>query len=126
MEVQSIPYVADVAAWLIAFALTASSEMAVVGWLGRRLEPCLARRLALSVYANLATHPVVWFVVPTLIPHWATATLVSEIWAWVAEAAFYRLTLRAAGWRAAVGLSLAANLSSFGLGLALWALGVLR
>ncbi len=121
MEARAVPYVA---AWVMAFALTATSEMAVVGGLGRRLEPRLARRLALSVYANLATHPVVWFVVPTLISHWGKATLVAELWAWLAEAAFYRLTFSAAHWRAALGLSLAANLFSFGLGLALWALGL--
>jgi hypothetical protein len=121
METRSVAYIG---AWLIAFALTVTSEAAVVGWWARRLEPRLTRRLALCFFANLATHPLVWFVFPALAGTWARATVASELWAWLVEAAFYRVTFSSSGWGAALGLSLVANLFSFGLGLTLWALGV--
>jgi hypothetical protein len=118
------PHISESGAWLIAFALTLASELAAVGWLARRLEPHTGRRLALCTFANLATHPLVWFFFPAVLSPWVLATLVSEVWAWLVEAAFYRLTFPHASWRASLLLSLAANLTSFGLGLVLWAIGV--
>jgi hypothetical protein len=46
-----------VAAWLLAFALTLVAETCLLGWLARRAEPNVRRRLSLVVVANLATHP---------------------------------------------------------------------
>jgi hypothetical protein len=114
-----------VRAWLTAFCLTLAIEMPALAFLGRRAEPSLSRRAAAAMLANAVSHPVVWFAFPALGLAWGATTALSELWAWLVEASLYRLAFRAATWRLALGLSLAANLLSFGLGLALWALHIL-
>ncbi len=114
---------APVCWWFVAFLLTLLVECPVLGWLLRSAGTSTARLLALTLFANLATHPAVWFVFPALpYPYWATLTL-SELWAWLAEAWFWGLVLPALGWRRAGWASLCSNLGSFGLGWALFRLG---
>ncbi len=115
-----------VTAWLVAFGLTVAIEVPVLAWLGRRAEPSARRRTALVLFANLASHPAVWFVFPALPLAWALTTALSETWAWLVEAALYRLTFARVRTREALLLSLAANLASFGTGLAFSALGTLH
>ncbi len=112
--------------WLVAFALTLVVEVPAVAWLARRLDPRVSRRAALALLGNAVTHPAVWFVFPALRLGWLETTLLSETWAWLGEGVLYRAGLARARWRPALAVSLAANLLSFGLGLALWAVGVLR
>ena len=49
--------------WLAAFLLTVAVEVPVAALLLRRAEPDRVRLVLLVVFANLATHPIVWFVV---------------------------------------------------------------
>jgi hypothetical protein len=111
--------------WFVAFCLTLLVELPAVVLLARRLEPRPYRRAALALLGNALSHPPVWFVFPALGLGWLATTALSETWAWLVEGAVYRAGFARSGWRAALGVSLAANLLSFGLGLALWALGVL-
>ncbi len=111
--------------WLAAFCLTLLVEVPAVLLLARRLEPRPARRVALVLLGNALSHPAVWFVFPALGLGWLATTSVSETWAWLVEGVVYHAGLADAGWRPALGLSLVANLLSFGLGLGLWAVGAL-
>jgi hypothetical protein len=90
--------------WFIAFLLTLTIELPIVLLLLRRIEPDLARMGALVVFANLATHPIVWFV------------LTQPLLIGTPEAVFYAVTLRGLGARRALGVSLAANAASFLVG----------
>ncbi len=81
------------------------------------VERSLGRRVGAVIAANLATHPLVWFLFPGLaVGHWTQFGL-SEAWAFLAELAIYRLVWPALRPRRAVLVSLAANAASclFGL-----------
>jgi hypothetical protein len=112
-------------AWFVAFCLTLLVEVPVVVLLARRYEPRARRRVALALLGNALSHPPVWFVFPALGLGWLATTAIAETWAWLSEGVLYRAGFARAGWRAALGVSLVANLLSFGLGLGLWALGAL-
>ncbi len=95
--------------WLIGFGMTLGMELPVVLWLLRRAEPRFGRRLANCIFANLVTHPLVWFFfpdVPTV--RWLSLTL-SECWAFGAEAVFYWLTISQLTFMRATLVSCAAN-----------------
>jgi hypothetical protein len=113
-------------AWAIAFCLTVVIETPIVTGLCRRAEPRLWRRILVALLANALSHPPVWFVFPALGLAWGTTTALSEVWAWLLEAALYRFALGNMTWRSALGISLVANALSFGLGLVLSRLGVLQ
>ena len=68
--------------------------------------------------AQLATHPLVWYAFPS-IPGLAplTALTLSELWAWVGEAAFYATTGMTRRPLGALGVSAIANGASLGVGL---------
>jgi hypothetical protein len=106
-------------AWLIAFVVTFAVEAPVVLALTRGSSITFTRRLALVLFAQLATHPLVWFVFPA-IPglRGTTALALSEAWAWLAEAAFYALTLDVRPTRA-LSISALANGASLLAGAAL-------
>ena len=93
--------------WALAFALTQLVEMPVY----RTLAPVSWRR-AFSL--SLATHPVVWYVVPPLCERaglsWGPTLWLAEGFAYLVEAAL----LRAYGvsWLRAVAVSCAANTAS--------------
>jgi len=112
-------------AWFIAFCLTVAIEIPIVAWLSRRAELRLRRRVAITLLGNVLSHPAVWFIFPALGLAWGVTTAISEVWAWLLEAVLYRFTLGQMTWRPALAISLIANAASFGVGLALWALGVL-
>jgi hypothetical protein len=104
--------------WLRAFLFTLLFELPVAVWLLRQAEPSLRRRIPLIVFANLATHPAVWFIFPELdLPYLPTVVL-AELWAWWIEAAFFFLVMRTTA-RRAVLVSGLANATSLALGLAL-------
>lgn len=112
-----------VAAWFPAFVLTVVIEAPVIWLLLRRQEPDLVRLGLLVVFANLASHPAVWFVFTQLfLVGTASYTLASEGWAVGAETLFYLLAVQGLDARRAFAASFAANAASFLLGLAIGAL----
>ena len=103
--------------WLAAFLLTLAVEVPVAALLLRRAEPDRLRLVLLIVFANLATHPIVWFVVSQVaLVGTATYVLLAETWAIAAEALFYWVALRGLAGRRALVVSVAANVSSFLVG----------
>jgi hypothetical protein len=79
-----------VSGWFAAFVLTLAIEAPIVWLLLRRAEPDPLRIGLLIAFANLATHPAVWFIVPQLLLIGTLAyTVGAEIWAVAAEAVFY-------------------------------------
>lgn len=108
--------------WLTAFLLTLLIEVPLAAALLRGHEPSRPRLVALLVFANLATHPLVWFGFPQLPLSWAASTALSENFAWVAEAAFFAVSFQGVGPGKAALVSLCANATSFGLGLAFYTL----
>jgi len=108
--------------WLRAFALTLLIELPVAVPLLRASERPWAspwKRAGLVLFANLASHPLLWFALSALpLPgHWPLA--LSETWAVLAEAALYRLALDGLPLRRCALASLAANAASLSIGLAL-------
>jgi hypothetical protein len=103
-----------VSGWIAAFVLTLAIEIPIAGFLLRRAEPDRLRLVALIVFANLATHPVVWYVMPQLLlVGTPTFTLVAEGWATAAEAVFYAVTIRGLSPRRAIAVAVAANTASW-------------
>ena len=107
-----------VADWMRAFALTLLVEIAVAIPLLGPVESRIGRRLAVVAVANLATHPLVWFLFPGLAFGRATRLGLSEGWAVGAEIAIYLLVWPSLRWRRATVVSLAANAASVAVGLA--------
>jgi hypothetical protein len=109
--------------WLKAFALTLIIECSVVFFIFRQvLAPACPkwRQFSLMVFANLATHPAVWFIFPELpVGPWLSLGL-SEGYAVGAEAFIYALVFPGVSWERATVASLAANAASFGIGLLLY------
>ena len=107
-------------AWLVAFLITAGVEAPVVVALTRDVPVRAVRRFLLAVFAQLATHPLVWFVFPRLVGLTGrTSTLLSEVWAWLAEALFYALVFPGLPAARALGVSALANGASIVAGLLL-------
>ena len=103
-----------VSAWFAAFVLTVAIEGPIVWFLLRRREPNVLRLGLLLLFANLVTHPAVWFIFPQLLlVGTVTYTLVVETWAAAAEALFYGVTVRGVSARRALGVAVAANGVSF-------------
>lgn len=103
--------------WFRAFVVTVLVEAPIVVVLLRRFEPASSRLLALALFANLVSHPAVWFIFsqPLLIGT-AEYAVVVETWAVAIEAVFYWLVVRGTPARWAIGASLVANAASFLLG----------
>jgi hypothetical protein len=103
-----------VSGWFAAFVLTVAVEVPIAAYLLRRAEPGLLRRIGLVVTANLATHPVVWFVVTQLLLVGTPGyVIVAETWAVSAEVAVYGIAVRGLPVRRAIATSLVANAASF-------------
>ncbi len=97
-----------VSGWFAAFVLTLVVEAPIVAFLLRRAEPDALRLGALIVFANLATHPVVWYVITQLLTVGTLGyTLVAEIWAIAAEAVFYVAAIRGIKARRAIAVAVA-------------------
>jgi hypothetical protein len=106
-----------VTAWLKAFLLTVVVETPIVASLFRPVEPRLPRRVALILFANLASHPAVWFIYPALGLPYFPALVLAEAWAVLVEALFYRLVFEKSDALEALGISALANGASLGIGL---------
>lgn len=114
---------AGTAAWLSAFLFTQAVEIPVYLIALRRSRDALAPiegalpRLAAAFGASLVTHPIVWFVIPTL-PFGSYEGMVvgAESFAIIAEGLYFH-ALGAMGLRRATLWSLLANGASVTLGL---------
>ena len=84
-----------ISGWFTAFVLTLAIEIPIAAFLLRRAEPHRLRLVVLIVFANLATHPAVWYVFtqPFLVGT-LEYTLAAEAWAISAEAVFYWAAIR--------------------------------
>jgi hypothetical protein len=103
-----------VTGWFAAFVLTLAVEAPIVAFLLRRAEPSLVRLGVLIVFANLATHPVVWFAITQLFLVGTLGyTLVAETWAVAAEALFFWVAIRGLSVRRALAVAVAANATSW-------------
>jgi hypothetical protein len=103
-----------VSGWVAAFAITLAVEIPVAIYLLRRSQPDLVRLGLLIVLANLATHPIVWYVIgQVLMVGTAGYTLVAEAWAIGVEAVFYAVTIPNVSARRALAVAVAANTASF-------------
>jgi hypothetical protein len=108
-----------VVAWAQAFALTTLIEAPIVVAATRDEPSPWPRRLALAVFAQLVTHPLVWFVFPFIAGITGhTSLALSELWAWLGEALFFAVALPTRPLRA-LGVSGVANGVSFAVGLLL-------
>lgn len=104
--------------WLRSFVLTLVVETPIVVVLLRRAEPDIARLALIAVFANLATHPAVWFVFTQLFlvgtPEYILA---AEAWAVLLETAVFMVVIRGVGVRRAATASFLANGASILAGL---------
>ena len=111
-----------ISGWFTAFVITLAVEIPIAVFLLRRAEPSLVRLGLLVVFANLATHPIVWYVIsqPFMVgtPGY---TIVAEAWATAAEAVFYWAAIRGLSPRRAIVVALAANAASWITGRAIGA-----
>jgi hypothetical protein len=105
--------------WLRAFVLTVVVESILTVPLLREAEPRAWRRVALAFFANLASHPAVWFVFPALGTAPDTTLWISEAWAIASEVAFYVVVLPEASRLRLLGVVTLANGASWGVGVAL-------
>jgi hypothetical protein len=109
--------------WFPAFLLTLAVEAPIVLLLVRRAEPDLFRLAVIVLFANLATHLAVWYVITQLllVGSWQYL-VVAESWAVAAEAIVYWAALRGLRLTSAAVVATVANLASFAAGRALAAL----
>jgi hypothetical protein len=101
--------------WLKAFALTVCIEAGVGVPLLADADRRLWRRVAAVFFANLASHPAVWFVFPWLGRHRSTLWM-SEAWAVTIEAALFVTMFPEAKKLRLAGVSLLINGCSWGIG----------
>jgi hypothetical protein len=103
------------ALWVEYFLVTLAVELAVATPLLRGAGT-LPRRAAAVAVANLASHPIVWFVLARVIASRGTMILVAESWAIASEAAVYALVFPSLPRLRALGVSGVANAASFLVG----------
>jgi hypothetical protein len=108
-------------AWLMAFLATVAVEGPIVVVLTRGHPTPAWRRALIAIFAQLVTHPLVWFVFPRLVGLTGRSSLaLSELWAWLAEAAFYAVVLPGLSPARTLGISALANAASIMVGLAIF------
>jgi hypothetical protein len=105
--------------WLRAFGLTLAVEAIVAGPMLRRGDASPGRCVAAVFFANLTTHPLVWFLVPGIAVSYAARLGISEAGAVALEAGVYLLIWPGLGSRRALLVSLLANGASLAVGLVL-------
>jgi hypothetical protein len=110
----------SVSVWLRAFAWTLLLEVPLVLWLTRDSTMRVTRRGAIAIFANLATHPAVWFVFPKLCLDGGTLLVVQESWAVIVEWLVYFTVIPSLTLGRALGVSALANGVSFAIGLLLY------
>jgi hypothetical protein len=106
------------ARWLEYFVLTVAIELLVAVPLLRGAGT-LPRRAAAVVVGNLASHPIVWFVLARVISSRSLMIPVAESWAIASEAVVDALVFPSLPRTRALGVSAVANAASFLVGLVL-------
>ena len=103
--------------WLPAYLLTVAIEAPII-WLGfKSAEPSAWRLAVLFLFANLATHLVVWYVMTQLFDATTSEYVVaSEGWAIGAEAIFFAAAIRGISAARAFGVAVTANVASAAVG----------
>lgn len=99
--------------WVPAFLLTVAVEAPIVGILLRQAEPSLWRLAVLFLFANLATHLAVWYVLTQLIAAPIPFVAIAEAWAIGGEAVLYVAAIRGLSPGRAIAATVIANLASF-------------
>jgi hypothetical protein len=107
--------------WPLAFALTLAVETAVLALVAGRGRSWL-RVVATAVVANLATHPIVFLVLPRWFSDYGVYLVVAEAFALVVEVPILWLGLRPLPWPRAVMASALANGASYAVGMAVYGL----
>jgi hypothetical protein len=103
--------------WLRAFVLTVGVEIPVATYLLRRADPQIWRTAVLVFFANLASHPLVWYGWTQVFLFGSPQFVIAvEAWAIAIEAAFYVVAFRGLGIGRAVLVAVVANLASFAVG----------
>jgi len=108
--------------WLVAFGLTLLFELPVVAWILRD-SAGLGKILLVGLFANLVTHPVVWFVLPRFFTSYIVYLFTAELGATAIEAVVFWALLRPQPGRLALSASAFANAASLGLGLVAYQFG---
>jgi hypothetical protein len=112
------------ALWLRYFALTVAIELVVAVPLLRPTGATLARRTTAVLVANVASHPILWFVLARVLASRTSLILVGETWAVASEAVVYALVFSEMPRARALGISAMANGASFLVGTALAYAGI--
>ena len=100
--------------WFPAFVLTLAVELPIAVVILRPSRLGAGRLMGIVVIANLATHPVVWFVLPQLLDVGTTTYVVAaEAWAVAVETACYALAVPGIGFRRAASAAVVANAASW-------------
>jgi len=102
--------------WLIGFALTVVLEAPWVLAGLRAFESNQTRRVLALLFANLLTHPLVWYLFPSMPLPRNLSLAASELWAFGGECVFYATFVPRLTYRRAALLSFAANGTSFVIG----------
>jgi hypothetical protein len=109
-----------VAVWLVIFTLTCVLELPIYLL---PLRPVLPLRLGIVLLLglNLATHPIVWFLLPRIFENQVHYVLAAEAFAVIVEGLILGALARRQrwegwGWLSAVGLAFLANACSAGIG----------
>ncbi len=107
-----------VIAWFGAFLFTQVVECPIYVWALRNDSRHWGAKLVLAFGASASTHPIVWFVIPSL---WMSAGQVGGYWTMVAIAELFAVLAEATyfwavGLRRAWRWALVANVASAGLG----------
>lgn len=106
-----------ISGWFAAFVVTLAIELPIAVVLLRRWERDLVRLGIIVVFANLATHPIVWYVATQIFlvgtPEY---TLTAEAWAILAETAIYWAAIRGLPVRRAFVVAVVANITSWLVG----------
>jgi hypothetical protein len=106
-----------VSEWFPAFLLTLAVEVPIVLVMLRRMGPDIPRLALLVTFANLATHPAVWFVFTQLfLAGTAEYAIAAEVWAVAVEGLFYAIVVRGITVRQAIAVTVIANAASFIIG----------
>ena len=106
-----------VSGWAAAFLLTILVETPIAFFLLRRQAADPVRLITIILFANLATHPVVWYVISqVLLPGTPGYTVAAELWATAAETIIYWAAIRGVSVSRAIGTSVAANAASYLVG----------
>ena len=100
----------------LAFFLTVVLETTVLFLILRKKYP-FAEIAQNSLFVNLISHPIVWFVVPLFVRTIVSYVVTAELFALFSETILYAYLFKNIGLRYAFFISFACNLTSFLFGL---------